>query len=308
MTRPALEAPGRIDRRSGWTVPVPAAALDRPRPGPVLQIVSGQKPGAPGGPGESGAPDANANAFGLWRGFGHAWVRLIDTTGRRFSFGFYPDESAGIVPERQPGLCLPGVILHPDKYDRAATEQLATELPLTQAAFDALLEHLATLHRERRQHALPFSLTHHNCVHFAAQVAARVGVQVPASASLLALVADLGPAALRPAARWLQARAPAARRVVFNQALFALGGARVRPRQWLPSSAGGFEAVDVAGLEPLFARWSGVWHADWPIWHTHTLRTWQAWQAWQASQAGQAGPAPLPPEPQGAADPAVALR
>ncbi len=256
----------KIDKRSHWTTLAPGHTLgpaDR-KPHHVLQIVSGQKPSEKG-----------AASFGLWRGFGHAWIRLMRPTGEVYSLGFYPDESQGIVPERAPGLCFPGVMLHPDKYDRVATEQLATDIALTPAQFDGLVQHLEDLQRRRRQQALPFSLTSRNCVHFVAAIAARVGVQVQASGSLAALCADLGPAPLRPLCDVLARRATTLRRAGFNLALYALGGARIADRQWLGSPKGAPESVRVAGLEPLFATRASLWSVDRPIWHTHLLRQWQ---------------------------------
>lgn len=244
----------------------------------VLQIVSGQKPSASGGA---------AAAFGLWRGFGHAWVRLIPPSGEVYSFGFYPDESAGIVPERAPGLCFPGMILHPDKYDRIATEQLATDIVLAPPAFAALVQHLEGLQQQRRQRAMPFSLTSRNCVHFVAALAAQAGVQVPAAGSLAALCAELGPPPLRPLCARLAGRAEAAQRVLFNQALYLLGGSRVDARQWLYSAAGTPELTQPTGLEPLFGTRASVWRAHRPIWHTHLLRRWQQAQAAQVSAALQ---------------------
>lgn len=246
----------------------------------MLQIVSGQKPSASGG---------GVSGFGLWRGFGHAWVRLIAPGGEVYSFGFYPDESAGIVPERAPGLCFPGMILHPDKYDRVATEQLATDVLLTPPAFDALVQHLEALQQQRRQRAIPFSLTSRNCVHFVAALAAQAGVQVPASGSLAALCAELGPVPLRPFCAVLARRAEAVRRVLFNQGLYLLGGSRVDAQQWLPSPAGVPELVRPAGLEPLFGTLASVWSARLPIWHTHLLRSWQRAQDAEVHAASQAG-------------------
>ncbi len=244
----------------------------------MLQIVSGQKPSASG--------DSVAG-FGLWRGFGHAWVRLIPPSGEVYSFGFYPDESAGIVPERAPGLCFPGMILHPDKYDRIATEQLATDIVLAPPAFDALVRHLEQMQQQRRQRAMPFSLTSRNCVHFVAALAAQAGVKVPASGSLAALCAELGPPPLRPLCALLTGRAEAVQRVLFNQALYLLGGSRVDARQWLHSAAGAPELLQPAGLEPLFGTLAGVWRAHRPIWHTHLLRRWQQAQAVEVPAAVQ---------------------
>jgi hypothetical protein len=258
----------KIDKRSRWTTLTPSRLLapaDR-RPHHLLQIVSGQKPTAAG---------RSVTGFGLWRGFGHAWVRLIRPGGEVYSFGFYPDESTGIVPERMPGLSFPGMILHPDKYDRVATDQLATSIVLAPPAFEALVQHLQSLQARRTQCAMPFSLTHRNCVHFAAAMAAQAGVPVPASGSLMALCAQLGPAALQPLCAGLARRADAARRVLFNQALYLLGGARVDARQWLYSPAGEPELVHPAGLQPLLGTWASVWSRRLPIWHTHLLRQWQ---------------------------------
>jgi hypothetical protein len=290
----------KIDKRSRWTTLTPGHVLapaDR-RPQHVLQIVSGQKPSAVSGQKPSAVSERKPSAlgssvtgFGLWRGFGHAWVRLIAPGGEVYSFGFYPDESAGIVPERAPGLCFPGMILHPDKYDRVATEQLATDIVLTPPAFAALVQHLEGLQQQRRQRAMPFSLTSRNCVHFVATLAAKAGVQVTASGSLAALCAELGPAPLRPLCALLARRAEAAQRVLFNQALYLFGGSRVNAQQWLPSPTGMPELVQPAGLEPLFATRTSVWRAQMPIWHTHLLRRWQQAQDAEVPAALQAAAA-----------------
>jgi hypothetical protein len=282
----------KIDKRSRWNTLTAGHVLapEDQRPQHVLQIVSGQKPSAVRGQKPS-ALGTHVTGFGLWRGFGHAWVRLIPPSGEVYSFGFYPDESTGIVPERAPGLCFAGMILHPDKYDRVATEQLATDIVLTPPAFAALVQHLEAMQQQRRQRGIPFSLTSRNCVHFVAALAAQAGVQIPASGTLAALCADLGPAPLRPLCRALARRAEAAQRVLFNQALYLLGGARVDAQQWLHSPAGVPELVRPDGLQPLFATRASVWSAHRPIWHTHLLRRWQQARAAEVPAALLAAPA-----------------
>ncbi|MFM2449109.1 MAG: hypothetical protein RIS44_1559 [Pseudomonadota bacterium] len=258
----------RIDRRSRWTQLAAHGVLpDGSRfSHAVLQLVSGQKPG----PARQAPPK-----FGLVRGFGHAWLRLIDRDGAVISVGFYPDETLGIAPERQPGLCMPGMLLHPDKYDRVATEQLVTTIKLSDAQFRELVHWVEGLQRQRWTEGLPFSLTHFNCVEFVAQAAAKAGVQLPAHGPLVDLCSDLGPRVLRPLWRILTKMPLSLRRTMFNWALRLLGGDKADCRLVHPTDSEHTTRLTTAKLRPLLPPGTPLEQADWPLWHTHWLRRWQ---------------------------------
>ncbi len=258
----------RIDKRSRWCKLTAHGVLPvELRLGyPVLQLVSGQKPRATG---------QRPLEFGLIHGFGHAWLRLIDRDGGIISVGFYPDEALGIAPERQPGLCMPGMLLHPDKYDRVATEQLITTIKLSDVKFLELVTWLEALQQQRWTDGLPFSLTHFNCVEFVAQAAAKVGVQLPAHGPLMGLCSELGPRPLRPVFRTLAKIAPSIRRTIFNWSLRFLGGGKVECRLVQPVEGEQPARQTTAKLHPLLPPELPIAQADWPLWHTHWLRNWQ---------------------------------
>jgi hypothetical protein len=258
----------RIDKRSLWTHLEPQRVLppDSRFPFPVLQVVSGQKPSPSGGA---------ARRFGLIRGFGHAWLRLVDQEGGVISVGFYPDEVLNIAPEKQPGLCMPGMLLHPDKYDRVASAQLVTSIRLSDQRYRELLCWLEELQQRRWSEGLPFSLTHFNCVEFVAQAAALAGVALPAHGSLVALCAELGPQPLRPLCIALSKTSPAMRLKTYNFSLRALGGRRVERRLVQPPNEKMAYVQRTARLEPLFSKDTPLDSHHWPLWHTHWLRKWQ---------------------------------
>lgn len=260
--------PQRIDRRSLWTRLEPQRVLPAASrfPFPVLQVVSGQKP----------SPSRDAvRRFGLVRGFGHAWLRLVDRDGGVISVGFYPDEALNISPEKQPGLCMPGMLLHPDKYDRVASDQLVSSIRLSDERYAELLHWLEGLQQRRWITGLPFSLTHFNCVEFVARAAALAGVVLPAHGSLAALSAELGPKPLRPLCLALSKTSPSVRLRAYNFSLRALGGARVERRLVQPVTAELVETQRTADLEPLFPKNAPLDSRYWPLWHTHWLRQWQ---------------------------------
>jgi hypothetical protein len=258
----------QIDKRAMWCQLAPHRVLpaESQFPYPVLQLVSGQKPGPPG---------KSTPRFGLVRGFGHAWLRLIDRDGGVISVGFYPDEAFGIHPERLPGLCMPGMLLHPDKYDRVASEQLATSIKLSDAQFLDLVTWLEAMQRQRWTGGLSFSLTHFNCVEFVAQAAAKAGVQVPGHGPLVALCAELSPPPLRVLFRALEWFSPTLRRVVFNLALQYLGGSQVERRLAQPAQAKPADTLFASQLAPLLPQQCKLREIYLPLWHTHWLRGWQ---------------------------------
>jgi hypothetical protein len=259
----------KIDRRSLWSQLTPQWTLapESRFEYPVLQLVSAQKPGVAGN---------QPPPFGMVNGFGHAWVRLIDPNGGVISIGFYPDEAFDIAPERQPGLCMPGMLLHPDKYDRIGVEQLVTTIKLSELQFVDLLKWVEALQQKRWTDGLPFSLTYFNCVEFVAQVASRVGIVVPAYGALMDLCSALGPRPLRPLCRLVTKTPRGVRRKIFNQALCLLGGTKVECRLAQPKKNGDLQhAVTMAKLYPLLKSKGISKESDRPLWHIYWLRQWQ---------------------------------
>lgn len=240
----------KIDRRSSWTRLHPHRVLPgEQRPDQhVLEIVTGLK----------------SERSGLLLGFGHAWVRLIDPDGGVRSVGLYPDESLGISPERRPALRFAGMLLHPDKYDRAALNELTTRLSVDTARFDAIVAHIETLQRDRNHGSLPFSLVESNCVSFVIDIARCARVHVEGEYRLLGTSMPAGIPGLR-----------AVQRVAFNLGLYALGGSTVRRQQWVADEHGQRKLVEVDDLQPIFSSFSDVLTKAVAMHHIRSLRSWQ---------------------------------
>ncbi|WP_326538952.1 hypothetical protein [Pseudorhodoferax sp.] len=264
-----MARPTRIDRRSGWQRLQPERVLPPQERLPVhaLELVSAYK----------------GSGRGFWQGFGHAWIRLLSPDGAVRSVGYFPDESMNLAPERQPGLRMPGMLLHPDKYDGQGQDPLITRIALDAPRFDALVDWLERLQAGRQQGSLPFSLIDLNCVWLVVAAAERVGVRVEAQYSVLeALQAD-GPAFLRPL--WaVLGRCATPRRWAFNLALSCLGGYRVANRQWVVDGQGRRRQWQIDGLQPMFGSVGATLQARVPFLHVRALRLWQLRQPAAAQQ------------------------
>lgn len=163
-------SPGKTYRNSEWVLLRAARTLpEDERPGShVLELVSAAK----------------EPTVGMVNNHGHAWVRLIEPDGRLYSAGFYPDESTGLSPERWPGLTFPGMLLNPDKWDRAGWHEVVTRYEVSREQFALIGNHLEGLQAGRHDGSLAFRLLDLNCVWLVAEVASLIGVEVDIEYSL----------------------------------------------------------------------------------------------------------------------------
>ncbi len=233
------------------------------------------------------------NPRGFARDFGHAWLRLIDVDGSVCSVGFFPDESGGISPDRRPGLRMPGMLLHPDKYDGLRYPRRTTQILLSPERFDAVRAHLVDLQAGRPRGTLAFGLVDRSCVSFLTEVAAVAGVEIDGTYGLLRAACDQLPDRVRdlvvPRLRASTARRggsgasrPFGRRLwrfacgtVFNTGLAMLGGRRVESIEWVTRPDRSVAARRVDGLQPLFGRWRDVLGPAVPFFHVRALIDWQ---------------------------------
>ena len=210
-----------------------------------------------------------------------------------YSVGFFPDESGAISPDHQPGLRMPGMLLHPDKYDGLRYPRRTTRLLLTADRFELVKRHVEQLQADRGVGSLAFGLIDRSCVWFLADVAAVAGVEIDATYDLLRAAIDRLPDPIRMRCRSGRAavrrRSPVWGRVrstlgpvvaivygtVFNAGLAALGGRRVESIEWIREPDGTLVARRVDGLRPLFAGWRSVVGPAVPFFHVRALIEWQ---------------------------------
>ena len=268
---------GKIDRRSGWKTLEPDRVLPRWEwpDRPTLEIVTGGK----------------GNPRGFARNFGHAWLRLVDVDGSVCSVGFFPDESGAISPDLQPGLRMPGMLLHPDKYDGLRYPTRTTSIRLNADRFHAVRRHIEQLQADRANGALAFGLVDRSCVWFLADVAAVAGVQIDATYDLISAAADQLPASIqrrvatsrrkdvqdhrRQEGSLVRRLATLVSGTVFNAGLAILGGRRVERTEWTRDPDGSVGARSIAELRPVFSGWRAVVGPAVPFYHVRALIEWQ---------------------------------
>ncbi|CAL9538145.1 hypothetical protein SUDANB145_04163 [Streptomyces sp. enrichment culture] len=94
---------------------------------------------------------------GFYREFevGHVWIQVETGSGRRTSFGFYPEAGAGPVQS------VPGMIRCPEPHVRY-TDKISERVPLEDVVRGYLVAH-----RRSRE---PYNFLRYNCTSFAAEV------------------------------------------------------------------------------------------------------------------------------------------
>jgi hypothetical protein len=105
--------------------------------------------------------------------FGHAFVRLTDTEGHSYTYGFYP---AGQLPNetrRQ----VPGCVRHPDT-SHAACVDATVRYTLTQEQLNAALAAAQAMCRSPHEYGERYT-----CTSFVGEVARAAGQSLPSSAS-----------------------------------------------------------------------------------------------------------------------------
>ncbi len=237
----------------------------------VLELVSGSK-------------DAQLGAF---TGFGHTFIRLISVEGEVYSVGFYPDESTGIIPEYTPALTMPGMLLHPDKYDEINKHEICTRIPLTPLQFDQLKRYLEEMQKKKMEGSLYFRLLDHNCVWFVTEMAAQAGVHIDARYSHLSrgLRKLLSP--LHRPLTALGRRFPLSWRrllrrgwtrmdsLVTNAVYYLLGGRVAVRKQWMMQNDGSCRLIEINQISPMFPTVKSVFGPAIPCLHVKTFRDWQ---------------------------------
>ncbi|GAA0608350.1 hypothetical protein GCM10010174_26940 [Kutzneria viridogrisea] len=103
---------------------------------------------------------------------GHTYVEFSDSTGRRFTYGFYPDGSSMPDPMFRPRVN--GCVVHPDTAHERCTDYRES-FALTKEEFEAALA-LAQLHCTARP---KYDLRTFNCTTFARLIAEKAGKSLP---------------------------------------------------------------------------------------------------------------------------------
>ena len=106
---------------------------------------------------------------------GHTYVELSDSTGRAYTYGFYPDKSFG-TPDPVLRPVAPGCVVHPDTTHRPCIDY-EEAFVLTQPEFEAALSYAQAQCRS----PLPYHILTFNCTTFAIEVARRAGKSLPAA-------------------------------------------------------------------------------------------------------------------------------
>lgn len=185
-----------------------------------------------------------------------------------------------------PGLRMPGMLLHPDKYDGLRYPSRATRIPLTAVQFGEIVAYLEGMQAGRADGSLGFGLVDRSCVWFLTEVAARAGVQIDATYDLVQATMDLLPDVLRcrlpDKARCSPlSGSPIGRAawrvydVFFNLGLYWLGGRRVMATQWVRTTDGSVVGRHVRDLNPVFDRPGSILGPAVPFFHVRALIRWQ---------------------------------
>jgi hypothetical protein len=264
LTPPAAKTattPGKTYRNAEWVLLRAARTLpaeERPS-GYVLDLVSGAK----------------EPTVGLVKNHGHAWIRLIEPDGRLYSVGFYPDESTGLAPERWPGLTFPGMLLNPDKWDRAGWHETVTRYDISREQFEMVGAHLERLQRDRTKGSLPFRLLDLNCVWLVVEVAALIGVEVDVEYSLAHHLLRNLAKRLQFLGAWRGQRRPT--RLIANVVAAVAGGRHTFSAQWVRSDNDEVSRRD-AHFEPMQASVRDAFTHPVPFNHVIAFQRWQLTQ------------------------------
>ena len=277
LTPPAAKTattPGKTYRNAEWVLLRAARTLpaEERSSGYVLDLVSGAK----------------EPTIGMVENHGHAWIRLIEPDGRLYSVGFYPDESTGLAPERWPGLTFPGMLLNPDKWDRARWHETVTRYDISREQFEMVGAYLERLQRERTKGSLPFRLLDLNCVWLVVEVAALVGIKVDVEYSLAHhLLRNAGNRL--PAFRMRRGqRRPT--RLIANLVAAIAGGRHTFSAQWVRSEDDVVSRREVH-FQPMQASVRDAFIRQVPFNHVIAF---QRWQLAQPNSRRTATPSPNP--------------
>jgi hypothetical protein len=257
--------PVRIDKRSHWTSLTAEYVLPvSERPSfYALDLVTAYK----------------TDKSGFWQDFGHAWIRLITPAGEVMSVGYFPDESTHIVPEKQPGLRFPGVLLHPDKYNSMRFKEKITRIALQEEKFFDLKNWLLRLQNQRVQKCLSFSLVDLNCVWFVVEAARQVGINVRAAYTLREACWGFIRHLLRSKERkrnQLDPHSSTVANIVFNFGLAILGGRNIHTSQWIEKNTKERVLIQHSDLQPVFSCWRDILLKPVTFYHVRSLRHWQS--------------------------------
>jgi len=109
---------------------------------------------------------------------GHTNVRFAESSGKQYTFGFYP---AGVVPNENTR-AVDGCVNHPDTSHDDCIDRSVT-YPLSLAQYTASLGFAQDFCRSRHYYGLNSANISYTCTTFAAEVVRAAGYQLPSSAS-----------------------------------------------------------------------------------------------------------------------------
>lgn len=205
---------------------------------------------------------------GLNHDHGHAWIRLVKPNGSYSSLGFYPDESMGIEPEKQPGLRFPGVLLQPDKYDQIKKNILQTCIPLSERRFKELTQLIELKQQQAQTTGLNFDLVESNCVEFIESSCRSVGISVESRCRFLSFFCCFSVSQYivpAPLGAWF-----------FNLSLLFLGGLSHKPHRWIYHSKGKTALSEQIDISPLFSSVHRALLGQAKLfYHVKSLQAWQ---------------------------------
>jgi len=120
---------------------------------------------------------------------GHTYVEFADSTGRTYSFGFYPDKSSG-TPDPLFRPQVRGCIVHPDTAHESCVDYAET-FTLTKDEFESAL----SFAKEAFKMPPVYNIQTYNCTTFAVEVAQRAGKKLPpvrglVGSGMLSTIAD----------------------------------------------------------------------------------------------------------------------
>jgi hypothetical protein len=104
---------------------------------------------------------------------GHTYVEFVDSTGRAYTFGFYPDKSSG-TPDPLIKPLVRGCVVHPDTNHKSCVDYTETFV-LTVDEFNAALSYA----QDMCESPPPYHLQTWNCTTFAVEVTKKAGKSLP---------------------------------------------------------------------------------------------------------------------------------
>ncbi len=121
---------------------------------------------------------------------GHTYVEFSDSTGARYTYGFYPDKSSGQTPDPLFHPAVAGCTVHPDNSHRQCIDYIET-FSLRQEEYQRALEFA----RAYCMSPPTYNLLNNNCTTFVKNVVERAGRSLPpvrgkVGSGMLAAVAD----------------------------------------------------------------------------------------------------------------------